>query len=453
MKKILRALSAIIVAIVLAVSCMVMSVSAENAVESAEQSVVLVAAGGGWGSGFAIGNAGEDPQYIVTNCHVITDDDGNVHDDLTVFFSAAANKFVSAEVIAADTSKDLCVLELPEPTSERKPLTLCKSENVSKGDEVYILGYPGYSLAGKNYTTFDTKDMTSAKGSISQKTRINNSGAIGTNVFMTDTLIDSGNSGGPMINTKGEAIGIAAWEIVEEDEEGNDITRTTGGYATIVDELIPLLDANNIPYTLSTEVSDNSSEDNNNSTEEDDGQTAQVTQQTDPVNDDNTNKPANEDKPDKPKPEEKSGNTLMIVIIAAAAVAVVIVAVVIIISKKKKSSGNNQTVSGQASGRGAVIAGVKGIMAGRQFPINGSIIIGRNSQKCNVCFPVDTKGVSGTHCQIRKVSVGYEIVDLGSSNGTFLGSGQRLTPDVPVVIPDGTYFYLGSTEQLFQIKY
>lgn len=424
MKGFFRFISALTASVMLAASCMVTTASAEDAVEDAEQSVVLVASSIGkeYGSGFAVGKPGENPKYIITNCHVITDDNDRVYDDLTVFFSAAANKFVSAEVVAADTNKDLCVLELPEPTSERKPITLCKSENVSKGDEVFVLGYPAYSLAGKNYNTFDTKDITSAKGSISQKTRINNSGAIGTNVFMTDTIIDNGNSGGPMINAKGEAIGIAAWGIEMKDDSGN--KRTDGGYAIMVDELIPMLNSNNIPYMLSTDASSGNGE----------------------------------SVPVSGEPSTPTNNNTMIIVIAAVAAVVVAGAVtaVIVVSKKKKTA---QPISQQiqspapAPRRGAVITGVKGIMSNRDFPINGSVIIGRNSQKCNICFPVDTKGISGTHCQIRQASNGYEIVDLGSSNGTFLGSGQRLTPDVPVIIPDGTYFYLGSAEQLFQIKY
>lgn len=427
MKRFFKIISVLTAAVMLAGMCTVIGVSAAGAVEEAEQSVVLVAAGNGWGSGFAVGKVGENPQYIVTNCHVITDNDNNVYNDITVFFSAAANKFVSAEVVAADLSKDLCVLELPEPTSERKPITLCKSDNVSKGDEVFVLGFPAYSLAGKNYITFDAKDMTSAKGSISQKTRINNSGAIGTNVYMTDTIIDNGNSGGPMINSDGQVIGIATWGIDVKDDSGN--KRTDGGYATVVDELIPILNSNSVPYTLSTDAPAADGEDGENV-------------------------------PADAQPESAGNNTIIIVIAIAAAVVVIAVIIVIVALKGKKSAAAapvqpaaQNNIPAVKISNGAVITGMKGIMANRSFNVNGSIVLGRNSQKCNVCFPVDSKGISGVHCQIRQANGGYEIMDLGSSNGTFLGSGQRLSPNVPVFIPDGTYFYLGSAEQLFQIKY
>ncbi|MDE7290297.1 MAG: FHA domain-containing protein [Oscillospiraceae bacterium] len=222
-----------------------------------------------------------------------------------------------------------------------------------------------------------------------------------------------------MINSDGAVIGINTWNTGSSE--------SNGGYAVIVDELIPLLNSKGISYTLSTDAA---------------------------VSDE-------ESVPAEAEPQPESANNTMIIVIAIIAVVVIIAAVVVIIvvSKSKKQAPAPapmpQLGAAPAVGRsgGAVITGMKGIMANRSFNINGSIVLGRNSQKCNVCFPVDSKGISGVHCQIRQANGGYEIMDLGSSNGTFLGSGQKLTPNVPVYIPDGTYFYLGSAEQLFQIKY
>lgn len=431
--------------------CTVSGVSAASMVEEAEKGVVLVTAYydvGEYreitndvdedgtktrnkvpvtmgGSGFAVGVNGEDPKYIVTNCHVISDDASNVSNLITVWFSEAANKYMRAEVVAADTSKDLCVLELPEATSERKALSLCKSDNVSKGDEVFTLGYPAYARNSKNYQAFDIDDIVSSKGSISQKTRLNNSGAIATNVYLTDATLGPGNSGGPMINSNGEVIGVNTWGTGSKD--------TTGGYSTIIDELIPLLNSKSIPYTLSTDAASPSSDEASDS----------------------------EDVPAAAEPQSSDNNTMIIIIaIIAAVVVIAVVVLIIVISKNKKqapvaaaAAPMPQAAPVVVRSGSAVITGMKGIMANRSFSINGSIVLGRNSQKCNVCFPVDSKGISGVHCQIRQANGGYEIMDLGSSNGTFLGSGQKLTPNVPVFIPDGTYFYLGSAEQLFQIKY
>ncbi len=478
MKKILRALSAIIAAIMMMTA---MSVTAfAGSFTEAKNSVVYIVSTFTapddrtyilyddederyeWllksdppksyrGSGFAIGKENEPVQYIVTNAHVVLDDtavgiksldplqagvkiNSKNASEVRVYFSYGADDFMRAQIYMVDEERDICVLKLPEATDKRKPLIICDSSAIDMNDDFAALGFPSDSdlIVENTAVVYDADDATMTRGTVSKQTTDDE----GRDVYQIDIDISPGNSGGPLVNSNGEVVGINTYSVTNLNS-GHSLN-----YAIVIDELLDFV-GNKVSYTLSTEVSDNSSEVDDNNPEEKDDQAANVMQQTDSDG---------SKAPDNPKPEEKSGNTLMIVIIAAAAV-VVIAVVVIIISKKKKSSSSNQTVSGQASGRGAVIVGMKGIMAGRQFPINGSVIIGRNSQKCNVCFPVDTKGVSGTHCQIRRVSGGYEIVDLGSSNGTFLGSGQRLTPQVPVIIPDGTYFYLGSAEQLFQIKY
>ncbi len=394
------------------------------------------------GSGFAIGKENEPVQYIVTNAHVVLDETAvgiksldplqagvNISskkaNEVLVYFSYGANEFMRAQIYLLDEEKDICVLKLPQTTDKRNPLTICKSTDINMDDDFAALGFPSDSdrFVESTAQKFDVDDITMTRGAISRQT----TDAKGRNVYQIDVDISPGNSGGPLVNSKGEVVGINTYYVPTSD--GNKVN-----YAITIDELLAFVNRDMVPYTLSTEVSANPSGGEGESSAADPGS-----------------------KPTTPPEEEKSDNTVMIIIIAAAAVVVIVVVAVIIVSKKKKSAGSNQQIQSstpvQTPSRGAVITGVKGIMSNRDFPVNGSVIIGRNSQKCNICFPVDTKGISGTHCQIRQASRGYEIVDLGSSNGTFLGSGQRLTPDVPVIIPDGTYFYLGSAEQLFQIRY
>ncbi|MGA2822639.1 MAG: FHA domain-containing protein [Bacteroidales bacterium] len=58
-------------------------------------------------------------------------------------------------------------------------------------------------------------------------------------------------------------------------------------------------------------------------------------------------------------------------------------------------------------------------------------------------------GVSRRHALIRRTDHGYEILDLGSSNGTWLNK-KRLTPDKPYPLENGAEFYLGRL-QIFVI--
>lgn len=409
------------------------------------------------GSGFVVGKEGDQAEYIVTNAHVVLDNTAdyikaNTDKSLAaglsinsiqatkvnVVFSAAANEVMSAQIIHVDETKDICILKLPKPTDLRKPLVLCKSADRDPNDNnCAAVGFPGNMDLYQEDTDIrkDINDMITAPGGVQGQSTDKD----GVSVYQISSEIYPGNSGGPFVNSKGEVLGINTYTILG-----------TLKYAVVIDELIPMLDAKGVPYTLSVDSASN----NDGDASADGAGTGTLNDVIEPTGSptDVGDVPASTE----PQPASSGSNTAVIVIAIAAAV-VVIAVVVIVISKNKKkapaAASAPQPASAPAVGRSAVITGTKGIMANRSFSINGTIILGRNSQKCNVCFPVDSKGISGVHCQIRQANGGYEIMDLGSSNGTFLGSGQKLTPNVPVFIPDGTYFYLGSAEQLFQIKY
>lgn len=370
------------------------------------------------GSGFAIGKVGESVEYIVTNAHVVLDDTAagirdldplnatmNVSSkkatEVIVYFSYGANDFMRAQIYMLDEERDICVLKLPQATDARIPLVICKSNDIDTNGDFAALGFPFDSdlIVDSTAQVYDTNDITTTRGAISRQT----TDVSGRNVYQIDISISPGSSGGPLVNSNGEVVGISTYGVLDNN------------YALVIDELLAMI-GNSVPYTLSGDVA-----------------------------------------------ASARAKTNTIILIAVAAVVVLAAVVVIIVVRKKKGTAQGGSSRGgnaympsamgtRSSGRAAQIAGVKGLMAGRTFPINGSIMIGRNSQKCNVCFPVDTQGISGVHCQIRQVNGGYELTDLGSSNGTYLGNGQKLTPNVPVTLSDGTYFYLGSTDQMFQMK-
>lgn len=359
------------------------------------------------GSGFAIGDPDKPVEYIVTNAHVILDDLGRIG-DLTVYFSYAQDKKAIPTVYKYDEDKDIAILKLPEPTTERKALVLCPSDDVDMDDEFAILGYPGVaSLIDKDagrMPNYDTNDITITRGGIAKKTYDSSSLR---SVYQVDISTAPGNSGGPLINSKGEVVGVHAMGYTSGVNKIN--------YSICIDELLDMVSRDQVGYVLSTDK-----------------------------------------KPFNPVP------IIIIAVIVLAGAAGVVVSQM----KKKKAvpaaspapaPAPNAAVSApaQSSGNpnGSVIICEKGVLAGRTFPIGSGVIIGRNTEKCSVCLPIDTKGISGVHCEIRKTAKGFEIIDRGSSYGTTLGSGQKLTPNVPVFIPDGTYFTLGSAEQLFQIRY
>ncbi|MCM1309236.1 MAG: FHA domain-containing protein [Butyrivibrio sp.] len=118
---------------------------------------------------------------------------------------------------------------------------------------------------------------------------------------------------------------------------------------------------------------------------------------------------------------------------------------VIFLRRNKRNS-----VGGSAS---AVINGLSGTMKGKSYQIRDLVTMGRNREVCQICYPVNTHGISGVHCQIQRQGNSYVIIDKGSSYGTFVGDGEKLAPNVPRPIASGEFFYLADREQLFQIRY
>ena len=136
------------------------------------------------GSGVIISADG----YIVTNNHVV---DGA--DELTV--SLNDNKEYSARVIGADKTTDLALIKIDG--KNLPAITIANSDDVKVGEWVLAVGNP---LGLSNTVT---------AGIISAKART--LGANGVESFIqTDAAINQGNSGGALVNTRGELVGINA---------------------------------------------------------------------------------------------------------------------------------------------------------------------------------------------------------------------------------------------------
>ena len=395
------------------------------------------------GSGFAIGEEGQPVSYIVTNAHVVVDKyaeymsldsttaktevNSRRADEVRVYFSYGSNDFMRAQIYYINEKKDICILKLPEPTDKRKPLVICRSENIDMDDEFAALGFPFDSDLFMDNTglAYNIDDITMTRGAISRKSTDQN----GVQVYLIDVDIRSGNSGGPLVNSKGEVVGINTYSVGKSK------------YAVVIDELLAAVNRDVVPYTLSTEVSDTAETESEISLPSETAETTQTVAE--------------------PAENKSSGGMNIVVTIIAAAFGVLcIVLIVVLVMKNKKGSSAPSPAPAAGSvvpevgvSHTASITGIKGVMAGRSFPISGSAVIGRNPEKCTICFPVNTQGISGLHCEIRQNGSVYEIIDRGSSCGTFLGSGQKLAENVPTALPSGMYFYLGSTEQLFQINY
>jgi S1-C subfamily serine protease len=143
--------------------------------------------GPGGGSGFVIDENG----YIVTNQHVVAG-----ADSVSVRFASGARE--TAEVVGEDPSTDTAVIKVNAPEGILKPLTLGDSDAIGVGDPVIAIGNP------LNVGISVTTGIVSGTGRpIPAPNNYTINGAV-----QTDAALSSGNSGGPLLDARGEVIGV-----------------------------------------------------------------------------------------------------------------------------------------------------------------------------------------------------------------------------------------------------
>ena len=154
--------------------------------EETYNSVVVVYTETGVGSGFSI-----KENLIITNAHVV-----GYNKEVAVNLYNGTT--IKGSVIKTDIEKDLALIKINKTIT---PLSI-NSENVSVGQEVYVIGAP--------------KDIpyTMTKGIISAINR-----KLGQSTYIQiDASVNSGNSGGPLVDDSGNVIGIIT--LKASDAEG-----------------------------------------------------------------------------------------------------------------------------------------------------------------------------------------------------------------------------------------
>jgi putative serine protease PepD len=141
----------------------------------------------GIGTGFVYNRRGD----IVTNDHVAAG-----AKSITVKFSG--NQTFKGRVVGRDTDSDLAVIRVAAPRSLLRPLRLGDSSRVQVGDAVVAIGSP-----------FGHAGSLSAGVVSGLHVPLNSPSDIPTDSIQTDAPINPGSSGGPLLNTLGQVIGIA----------------------------------------------------------------------------------------------------------------------------------------------------------------------------------------------------------------------------------------------------
>lgn len=180
----------------------------------------------GTGTGVVITEDG----YIVTNAHVIYDSEygAGLSENITVHMSD--DNSYDAEVIGYDTDCDLAVLKI-----DASGLTVAEfgdSDSLMLGESVIAIGNPlGFDLM--NTVTSGIVSGLNRNITINDKSM---------NLIQTDTAINSGNSGGPLINKYGQVIGINSSKMSasynETSIEGIGFAIPSNETAKIIDDFI-----------------------------------------------------------------------------------------------------------------------------------------------------------------------------------------------------------------------
>lgn len=159
--------------------------------------VVGIKAGAGSGTGFVAESTG----LIFTNRH-------NVQSRKTVDINYADGTQTTADVIFRDREKDLAILRPANPRI-KSPLPLCFGSYPKPGEEVFALGNP-MGLAN----TVTRGIVSSVRRSAGEFRTV---APEGTTLIQTDASVNPGNSGGPLLNSNGEVVGIVTFKISPGD--------------------------------------------------------------------------------------------------------------------------------------------------------------------------------------------------------------------------------------------
>lgn len=155
----------------------------------------------GIGSGFIINEEG----YILTNYHVVKG-----AQEISVTLSNDVT--TTAQIVNYDENQDVAMIKITDESVEiPATVELGDSDALQPGEEVIAIGTPLSTELSSTVT----------KGIISATSRsVAVESGVTMNLIQTDAAINAGNSGGPLVNTKGEVVGINSSKISGEAVEG-----------------------------------------------------------------------------------------------------------------------------------------------------------------------------------------------------------------------------------------
>lgn len=143
--------------------------------------------------------------YLITNYHVVADNTNNV----SVYVTKDQSTY--ATVAASSQQNDLALIKINKKLDAP---VLNLSTDVQKGDEVYAVGFPAAADALSDTVSKTNDEATITNGIISSIRSLKITGYSNeVPILQINADINAGNSGGPLMNSKGEVIGVNAYSV------------------------------------------------------------------------------------------------------------------------------------------------------------------------------------------------------------------------------------------------
>lgn len=197
------------------------------------------------GTGFLINDS-----TVITCNHVITltqneldkaaelfgTDANTVKNNCKVKISVLRDMTIDASVKNASAEMDFAILNLNEQIYNRTYLPLRSSSSVEQTEEVFALGFNIEAEMFQDVRTYTSEDVTISSGRVSKLVHMD-----GVDYVQSSARIIDGNSGGPLVDTNGNVIGVCQGRV------GGD-NSTDSSFSIAIDQVIESLDALGITY-------------------------------------------------------------------------------------------------------------------------------------------------------------------------------------------------------------
>lgn len=380
----------------------------ENVKNSTIRIVALMGQQISTGTAFCISAKG----HFLTNAHVVSDFDNNGKNaSELIAFVKKNNQNIRHEVtlVWKSIDHDLAVVKIK--SAGFKPLKFSKDFRIS--DRVTAVGFPG---AADNQridsiaTDMDFTEPSVSNGVVSRIVTKKLTTSRRVKVVQTDAAINSGNSGGPLVNQCGEIIAI-------NESKPNKVGVEGIGYAVHKDEAIDLLEQKNIPFQV---VDSNC------------------------IHVDSTVV----DKID------SNNNRVLIYIVLAFLITLGIFWILLkrstpsetMLSRlvhKKMSKNNDSPIHSTRVVLEAMKAGLPRIELS-----TGRIILGRSK---SADINVSSSHVSGKHLTLEIKNNEVYVTDIGSTNGTYI-NGNKLTAHNGYILRTGEKLIIGSEDVVYMVR-